>query len=103
MNHEIEKVLLTLNELGDKYGTFQGLTLTPHGECHAVWAKHSEKLSLAELLHLVHQQPPHPDWQLKLGQALAHKARGELAEARALELEVTDILLQRAYQNCPSA
>ena len=33
---------------------------------------------------------------MALGQALAHTARGELAEARALELEVTDLLLAAA-------
>ena len=98
--NEIEKMLQVLNELGDTagYGPFQGVTLVATGRARAVWAHKTEEFTLAELLHVTNQLPPVPEWQIKLGQALAHQAKGELAEARALELEVTDLLLAQAKE-----
>jgi hypothetical protein len=100
---ETAKLVNALNELGEQYGPFQGVTLMANGLCRAVWAQHSENVTLAELEHLVRARPPHPDWLLKLQQVRRHKARNELAEARALELEVMDQLLAHAYQQCPYA
>ena len=96
--NELEKILTALNELGEKYGEFQGMTITSNGACRAVWAQRTEALTLAELRHLTNQLPPWPEWQVKLGRALAHQAKGELAEARALELEVMDTLLAEAKE-----
>ena len=96
MTIDLGNTLTVLNELGERYGHFQGLTLAANGQCRAVWAQRTENLTLQELQHLTDAQP-RTDWQTMLGQALVHKSRGELAEARALELEVTDLLLQHAY------
>jgi len=98
MTNEIETLLHTLNLMGDHYGPFQSLLLGANGQALAVWAHRAENLTLRELQHIARTNAPAPDWSALLGRALVHKSRGELAEARALELEATDLLLTEAYK-----
>ena len=96
----IAAIMATLKEREPDFGPLQSVAFHCNGTGRAIWATHTEEFQTAELVQLVQ---PAPEWQVKLGQALAHQAKGELAEARRLELEVQDALLADAKTKIKNA
>jgi len=100
--NDVELLARIFIEAGERRGPFHHATLTADGQVQAVWLKHKETFTPENLRVLLATAKPAgadvPEWQVKLGQALAHKSRGELAEARRLELEAVDLLLPEAYR-----